>query len=702
MSKSKMRARRLAIALLSTAAWAALVAAPAAAQSAPQHRNLDGNGVDLIWGDHVASFPEGSIGSGEAALGLVRVRGSRAEGSQWDLLTFHRDASSSSSATVTIRHGATSETFTGTPFALASTQANGGSLAYDAGDYVYTAADGTQTVFSDPSGYYSGGASNYCVDTDPIQASCDLLPVSVTSPDGKAVTLAWDFSNMVSGSSFPQDQYHYARIASVSNSFGYSIVFAYSSDTTSTSAPPSASWFARTGAAFHNSAAGSGAVSSVSYADVSSGVIDVTDVAGRTWRITGSGAITGIRRPGQSSDSYAVTYSGATVASVVNQGVTTSYSRSVSGTTATMTVTDALSHASTIVSDLTLGRTTSMTEALSHTTSYQYDTYARLTRITAPEGNYVATTYDARGNVTQTQAVAKSGSGISTLTSTASYDTSCTDPVTCNSPNSTTDARGNTTDYTYDSTHGGVLTATAPAPTTGATRPQTRYSYTLDSRSGVYRLTGVSQCRTGASCAGTSDEVKATIAYDANANVTSETVAAGDASLTATSAMTYDATGNLLTVDGPLSGTADTTRYRYNAARELVGATGPDPDGSGSLKMRATRTTYDSADRPTKVEQGTVNSQSDSDWASFASLQEVDVGYDGYNRPVTQSLVSGSTTYSLNQTSYDAVGRVQCVAQRMNPTYFTSLPSDACTLGTTSSTYGADRIAKKTYDVVGR
>jgi hypothetical protein len=30
----------------------------------------------------------------------------------------------------------------------------------------------------------------------------------------------------------------------------------------------------------------------------------------------------------------------------------------------------------------------------------------------------------------------------------------------------------------------------------------------------------------------------------------------------------------------------------------------------------------------TKVEQGTVNSQSESDWAAFSSLQEVDTGYD--------------------------------------------------------------------------
>jgi YD repeat-containing protein len=178
-------------------------------------------------------------------------------------------------------------------------------------------------------------------------------------------------------------------------------------------------------------------------------------------------------------------------------------------------------------------------------------------------------------------------------------------------------------------------------------------------------VTAVSACQTTSSCSGGSDEAKATIAYDSNGNPTSTTSGDGTGTLAATTAMTYDGYGNLLTVDGPLSGTADTTRYRYNAARQVVGVTSADPDGAGSMKNRAVRTTYDSAGRVTKVEQGTVNSQSDSDWSAFSSLQEVDTGYDSYHRPVTQSLVSGSTTYALTQTSYDADGRVQCVAQRM-------------------------------------
>ncbi|MFL6845525.1 MAG: RHS repeat-associated core domain-containing protein [Allosphingosinicella sp.] len=249
-----------------------------------------------------------------------------------------------------------------------------------------------------------------------------------------------------------------------------------------------------------------------------------------------------------------------------------------------------------------------------------------------------------------------------------------------------------------------MLTATGPAPTSGATRPQVRYSYTLTN--GEYRLTGTSQCQTTSSCAGGADEVVTSLAYDVNGNLTSSSAGNGSGTLTATATMTYDYLGNLLTVDGPLSGTADIGRIRYDAARQVVGTVSPDPDGSGSLKHRAVRNTYDSTSGLlTKVEQGTVNSQSDTDWAAFSSLQEVQTEYDSNARPVKQKLVSGSTIYALAQASYDALGRPECVAQRMNPAIFSTIATAACSLGTQgsgSNDFGPDRIVKTAYDAAGR
>ncbi len=76
----------------------------------------------------------------------------------------------------------------------------------------------------------------------------------------------------------------------------------------------------------------------------------------------------------------------------------------------------------------------------------------------------------------------------------------------------------------------------------------------------------------------------------------------GSGSLTTTSAFTWDTVGNRLTIDGPLSGTADTTRTRYDLDREVIGVVGPDPDGAGSLKNRAVRLTYNADAQVTKTE----------------------------------------------------------------------------------------------------
>jgi RHS repeat-associated protein len=169
--------------------------------------------------------------------------------------------------------------------------------------------------------------------------------------------------------------------------------------------------------------------------------------------------------------------------------------------------------------------------------------------------------------------------------------------------------------------------------------------------------------------------------------------------------MTYTAMGDVATVDGPLSGTADTARLRYDSGRRLVGTIGPDPDGTGSLKHRAARTTIGAAGQVTRIERGTVNSQSDGDWAAFSSLEAVETGYDSNLRPVTSKLISGGTTYALTQMSYDALGRPECTAQRMNPSAFGSLPASACSLGTQgsgSNDFGPDRIVKTTYDAAGQ
>jgi YD repeat-containing protein len=569
-----------------------------------------------------------------------------------------------------------------------SKQANGATIAAHGDGYVYRAADGTATFFEPFGGFNACTASS--------TTTCRFVPTSIVGADGRKVELYYDRWN-ICGNAIDDCTVDAVRLSQVRNSFGYLIEFQYAAGGSGGPSSPGNAWYQRTSATFSNDIVGGGTLASVSYSYPSSGVTEVTDMDGRVWRFTGSGRITGIRRPGAASDTTVIAYSGNEVTSVTRDGVTTNYSRSPNGSNVTTTVTNALNQATTVVSDLNVGRPVSITDPLNRTTSYQYDPSGRLTRQTEPEGNYVQYTHDARGNVTQTQAVPKPGSSTPTITTSASFDANCSNPVKCNQPNSTTDGRGNVTDYSYDPTHGGLLTITAPTASNGI-RPQTRYAYTL--LNGEYQLTDVSACQTQSSCVGTADEVKTTIAYDANGNVTSTSSGAGDGSLTATNLMTYDAKGDVTSMDGPLPGADDTTRFRYNATRERIGTISPDPDGAGVLKHRAQRISYGAYGQALKSEAGTVNSQTDADWAAFNALEAVEIGYDDNARPVTQAVTSAGTTYALTHTSYDALGRPECTAQRMNPAAFGSLPGSACTLGSEGS-FGPDRIVKSVYNAAG-
>jgi RHS repeat-associated protein len=459
--------------------------------------------------------------------------------------------------------------------------------------------------------------------------------------------------------------------------------------------------------AFANTQSATGSFPSVTYAYPSTTVTTIADALGRTWTwdlgSSGSGQFDSAKRPGAGSNSTSVTYGSGRVSSVVNNGVTTNYSRVVSGTTATTTITGTSQPTQVVVADLSLGQITKVTVQASgqpdRVTQYGYDTSGRLTSITYPEGNQTTYVPDARGNVKTTTTISKTPGTPANIVTSAAYPTSCTNTITCNKPTSTTDARLNETDYTYDPTHGGVLTITQPA--VGGIQPQTRFTYKRIDKSGATSSTGtfvlstVSACQTTASCAGAADESKATLDYGANMLPSSVTRANGTGTLAAVTALTYDGVGNTVTVDGPLTGTVDVTRYVYDADRELTETVGPDPDGAGVLKNRSRRFTFNADGQVTLAEQGT----SAADGSGFVTLQQIASAYDANARKVKDSAQAGGATYAVAEYSYDAAGRSDCTTQRMNPSTFSALPA-VCTLATTGS-YGPDRISRNTYDGFG-
>ena len=99
----------------------------------------------------------------------------------------------------------------------------------------------------------------------------------------------------------------------------------------------------------------------------------------------------------------------------------------------------------------------------------------------------------------------------------------------------------------------------------------------------------------------------------------------------------------------------------------------------------------------TQIELGTVTDQSDAAWASFSSQQQSVATYDANGRAVKQEAKAGGTTYAVAQTNYDALGRVNCTVQRMDPAQWAS-QTDACVPQTSNVTTGPDRVSKAIYN----
>ncbi len=151
-----------------------------------------------------------------------------------------------------------------------------------------------------------------------------------------------------------------------------------------------------------------------------------------------------------------------------------------------------------------------------------------------------------------------------------------------------------------------------------------------------------------------------------------------------------------------------TSATRYDAMGRVTGTIAPDPDGSGSLKHLATRTTYDAAGRPVKVETGTLSAWKSEavaphNWGSaFTVHSQAITTYDAMGRKLTEKLLGDDgQAVSLTQYSYDNVGRLECTAVRMAPAHYDNLPASACTMWHEGQ-YGPDRITRTVYDAAGQ
>ena len=722
----RARSRRSSLRCISIAASIALsllTITTADAQTAlptppPVFSSVDANGVDLVTGLYNHRMVEVVVGQ-PGAGGLAYVRDYIGPGWRHNYV----GTINSSGSVYTVSVGNTSETFTLSGSTYTSDQALGSTLTVNSGVYTYTMSDGAVAVFN--TSLANGGM---------VWDANVARITSLTMPNGERIDYFYKSVTVQSVTAM--------RLQAVTNNLGYQLHFEYALNNP-TQSSELASWksiskviginmaidYCDPNADTCSNFTQTWPSATYSYSGTSDIYETVTDTLGRATRYTiiPSGGVIAVRRPSSTTtDHINVQRTQGRVSAVLMGSSTWSYAYSDNGSTRTTTVTDPNSNTRVVISNLTTQQITSDRDGENRTVSFQYDANERLTRITRQEGNYTSFTYDARGNVTETREVAKTGPGSTDIVMSADYPDACDDPgvtiATCNLPISTTDARAFRTEYTYSTVHGGVLTVTAPAPSGSAptgsgTRPQTRYAYDsffawyiqssgaspTQAPTAVYRLTQTSSCATsswtGTACSsGAADETQTTINYGAGSGPNNRlplqvTTTSASGSPSATMTATYDSVGNLLTLDGPL--TDDLTRFRYDAARQQIGIVGPDP--GESLDHRAIRVTYNVDGQPTMVEQGTVDSQSDPDWAAFSSLQQLNTTYDFNGRPIQRTFTANGSTHAVSQMSYDPGWRLDCVAARMNSALFSAPPSSACTLSP-AGLNGPDRVTRYAYN----
>lgn len=726
-----------ALVLLGALLFTPLALAQTASEPTP-YRNVDEFGVDVSTGTFNFSMVDVAGNPGSTGLSYARTW-TRAGWKDNYSGSLHQEGSS-----IYITRGGVSESFTLSGSTWVPAKGNGATLVRTtegAGStlryvYTYTAANGTVTVYkavgtqavapddSFPKRYTIAGPRGACKITTyitrfPLDSEQCAVPVSITEPGKEKLDLFWEeYSTTCSTyNNGPLDQGWQCdiryRLRSISDQSGYRLDVAGNVMLVNTAIE-----YCYTGGC-------TGDWPTATYSTPVSGTEQVIDSNGGTWTFTfdASYRMTSIKKPTDSTASTTITYyTSGKVASVTKDGVTKNYTWSTSGGNDVVDISGGPTGGGTVTTNPAQGQPGTIVDEASNTTTKTYDTKGRLTRSTEPEGNYVNYTYDARGNITETRMVAKSGSGLADIVTTASYDATCSSAVKCNQPNYVLDPLGNRTDYTYSTTHGQVTRIQLPSPTAEAagtetgTRPEINYSYTAlyakyKNASGTlvnvatpkYKPTQITTCATAATCAGTANETKVTIEYNTpNLQPTKVTTASGNGTISSSVTYGYDARGNLSTVDGPLAGTADTTTYIYDDKDRRRGVIGPDPDGAGSRPRGAERYTFDAMSRIIKAEAGTVTAATSAALDAMTVFQTLDTTFNAAGNK-TKDVVSGTSgAVSVVQYSYDSKNRLECTATRMNPATWGSLPASACTAATTSTTYGPDRISRNTYDSLGR
>jgi RHS repeat-associated protein len=292
-----------------------------------------------------------------------------------------------------------------------------------------------------------------------------------------------------------------------------------------------------------------------------------------------------------------------------------------------LTAKDADGNTTTYSSYDVTGYPQTITDALSHATSYAYDSRGNVTSVTDPLQDVTTRAYDVFGRPLQT---------------VVSKDHNASPPVTITTPAPVYDGNDNitqataptgaVTNYAYDS-NDELVTKLAPPDTSGTTHPQTTYGYDpAGNRTSVTEPDGnVSGAAAGS--------FTTTSSYDAINELTSVTDAAGDQAIYG-----YDDVGNKTSVKDPLG---NLTQQAYNFNHWPTVAT----DAANHTTSKA----YDL--------DGLVTSTTDQN--NNATQYTLDPRGDVLQVMVPHDTSGATTTYNTTQYVYDQAGnRTQVLTPR--------------------------------------
>ncbi len=547
-------------------------------------------------------------------------------------------------------------------------------------------------------------------DSDSVSAQGSWYATSIVYPDGEVVTISYDKEQLNSYTVLH-------RPVKFASNVGYQLEIEYNSDDYTLTGWSTAS-----------------KVKIVATDDVDTPLAQytfangqVTDLAGRVYKYTGS-VQTGLPSsdhvgsanfseilPGDSAKTKQVTsatknYNGIShnkfVTSVASKGASYSYTYTPVSATGydrekqfqKLVVEGPHNYKRTVEYDVWPApqhrmKVKSDTNALGKTTSYTYYSEAegaRLKSVTFPEGNKESYTYDDKGNITERKLQAKSSSSLADIVISLTYPSSCT-ALQCYRPTAVEDGNGKTTDYTF-ATHGGMLTKLEPAGKNGQRRETTNVYETVN---GLKRLKTTTVCPED-SCSGKLKQVQKYTYWGNTFLPKTVTVTDGNGAVTSVTTNNYDTKGQLVSVDGPLAGSGDTSYTRYDSIGRKTWEIGPLNQAEARLAKK-----YEYRQQDNQVKRTLTGSVSSHTSDTISVLLDQQNEFDSVGNIIVRKSGPHNSHDNLTQFSYDQLHRVVCETTRMNPSRFTALPSSACSLGATGS-YGSDRIVRNQYDNVSR